>query len=130
MVILIEHLAPCEPFSLTLTYSSYHLHSLAPLSFSPPSLIFSFNITRCHPSPFLHRPVPHSISSDVVYEKAFQFPKTICVKDATRSVPFHQSQRCRSVFKSKPKFAIEYMLIYAVTLRTNTYTHTKVHIGN
>lgn len=68
---LIEQLTPCVPhdhiFSL--------LYSLAPhtpstLCYLPPPP------SPCLPtSPFLHTPVPDSISSNVVYEKAFHFPK-------------------------------------------------------
>ena len=37
---------------------------------------------------------------------------------------FHQSWRHSNVFEPLPTFAIEYMLIYAVTPHTDTHRHT------
>lgn len=71
---LIEQETPCAPwsyiFSPLLPGSSHTLYPVLSPSSPPP-----YASRRLPTSPFLHRPVPDSISSNVVYEKAFHFPK-------------------------------------------------------
>lgn len=112
---LMEHVTPCVPRD----------HIFSPFYSSPPHTLSALRYLFLPPPPPASKLPLFSTDRWLIQSQAMLFMKRHfifqnhpCLRRRTGSITFHQSEQCGSVFESKPKFAIEYMLVH-----NNTHPH-------